>query len=252
MLQILLALFLSTLSFPVLSSAQTDNEYYATGEYYDNEYYTEDTYTESEYYDEDTYTAEEYYNDADYTTEEEYYNGEYTEDTYDYETAPTKVLEVLPTTPHKTTATNKTIYMPPYKTLDFRNLKTKKTPKLLSSDGMLKNLDKSYWLLKFYGHPDIAIYKYIELSIEDSQMNIQLLDYTDSVVENNTHQLTPIKMFKPNEGIFAYPDKNGNLYFMYLNLFLPHLLAMKMTSSFEEAELMSKKSLTELGVFVLR
>ncbi len=247
MLQILLALFLSTLSFPVLSSAQTDNEYYATGEYYDNEYYTEDTYTESEYYDEDTYTAEEYYNDADYTTEEEYYNGEYTEDTYDYETAPTKVLEVLPTT-----ATNKTIYMPPYKTLDFRNLKTKKTPKLLSSEGMLKNLDKSYWLLKFYGHPDITIYKYIELSIEDSQMNIQLLDYTDSVVENNTHQLTPIKMFKPNEGIFAYPDKNGNLYFMYLNLFLPHLLAMKMTSSFEEAELMSKKSLTELGVFVLR
>ena len=242
MLQILLVLSIYILSFPTFSFTQNDDEYY-TEEYYDNEYYTEDTYTDEEEYYDETYTAEE-----------EYYEEEYTDDTYEYETTPTKSLKVLPTPTNKTTTKNinKTIYMPPYKTFDYRNLKTKKTPKLLSSEGMLKNLDKSYWLLKFYGHPDIAIYKYIELSIENSQMNIQLLDYADEVVENNTHQLTPIKMFKPNEGIFAYPDKNGNLYFMYLNLFLPNLLAMKMASSFEEAEEMSKKSLTELGVFVLR
>ena len=261
MLQILLALSLSILSFPTLSFSQTDTEYY------DDEYYNEE-YTDDEYYNDDYYD-DEYY-DQEYT-DDEYYNEEYTDNTEAYNTAPIKKSVISPpTTTNKTITkntitnatkniiptpiknTNKNFYMPPYKTFDFKNLKTKKTPKLLSSEGMLKNLDQSYWLLKFYGHPDIAVYKYVELSIKDSQMNIQLLDYADTVVENNIHQLTPIKMFKPNEGVFAYPDKNGTLYFVYLNLFLPHLLAMKIASSFEEAEEMSKKSLTELGVFVLR
>ncbi|MDK2818992.1 MAG: hypothetical protein KFW21_06055 [Spirochaetota bacterium] len=141
----------------------------------------------------------------------------------------------------------------PSKTFDFKNLKTKKIPKLLSSDGMLKNLDQSYWLLKFYNDPAILVYKYMELFIKDSTINIKFLDYQDEVVENNIYALTPIRMFKPNEGIFAYPDKkDGDISFIYIHLLLPNLLAMKMTSSFEEAEKMSEQSLIELGVFILR
>jgi len=239
MLQVLLVLSLSILSFPILLLAQTTP---TTTENFPTLFQSSDA-NDLEY---------------DYDEEDSYYD--YEEDNYYEENntpvnikiAPTEPLELLKIAPSYNTNTNSAFYMPPYKTFDFRNLKTKKIPKLLNSEGMLKNLDKSYWLLKFYGHPDIASYKYIELSIEDSQINIQLLDYKDEVVENNTHRLTSIKMFKPNEGIFAYPDKNGDLYFIYLNLLLPHLLAMKMTSSFEEAEQMSKESLTEFGVFVLR
>ena len=246
MLQILLVLSLSILSLPILSSTQDTPTLFQSSDADDLEYDDDDnSYDEADSYDDDdNYDEDNSYSDDNYEE-----NNNTPEDNL---LPSSTLLEPLEISPSYNTNTNPTFYMPPYKTFDFKNLKTKKVPKLLSSEGMLKNLDKSYWLLKFYGHPDITSYKYIEISIEDSQMNIQLLDYKDEVVENNTHRLTPIKMFKPNEGIFAYPDKDGNLYFVYLNLLLPHLLAMKMTSSFEEAEQMSKKSLTEFGIFVLR
>ncbi len=197
---------------------------------------------------EDTTEYEEYEDTTEY---EEYEDTTDTESNYESIENIEQIDNIIVTT--NTLSPIPLYKLPPSKTFDLKNLKTKKIPKLLSSDGMLKNLDQSYWLLKFYNDPAILIYKYMELFIKDSAINIKFLDYQDEVVENNIYALTPIKMFKPNEGIFAYSDKkSGDVSFIYIHLLLPNLLAMKMTSSFEEAEKMSEQSLTELGVFILR
>ncbi len=144
------------------------------------------------------------------------------------------------------------IYMPPYKTQNYDRYKTKNIPTLVNSDGMLKNLDLTYWTLKFYSHPDIALYNYIDLSFENDILQMKIVDFSDNVVNESSYHLSPIKMFKPNEGIFAYSDTDGQLQFVYLHLLLEYLLAVKMVSSYEEAEEVSQQSITELGIFTLR
>lgn len=142
-------------------------------------------------------------------------------------------------------------YIPPYKIDNPNAYKTPKLPKLYSSDGLLKNLDKTYWFLKFHSHPDASLFSALTLGIKDSALDLKIYDYNDEVVENHSYRLMPVQMKNPNEGIFAYQDKKGQLYFVYLRLILPYLLAMEMTTSFEEAEASGEKSLDQLGVFVL-
>lgn len=151
-----------------------------------------------------------------------------------------------------TTSSNIQYYSPGYKTFNYNKLKTKNIPKLLTSDGMLKNIDYSYWSLKFYSHPDRNLYNQINLAFENNSIRIQTIDLSNKIIEDNQFHLSPVKMFKPNEGIFAYANDHGELRFIYMNLLLEHLLALKMVNSYEEAEKASSESLTKLGVFTLR
>ncbi len=144
-----------------------------------------------------------------------------------------------------------TIDHPPYKTHDYTKYKTKKVPSLAHSEGMLKNLNKSFWTLKFYSHPDIALYDHIDLYFDNNSINIEIVDFNNDIVAKSTHHLTPVKMLKPNEGIFAYSDINGQIQFVYLHLLLEYLLAVKIVDTYEKAEALSKQSLTTLGIFTL-
>ncbi|MGL5955688.1 MAG: hypothetical protein ACRC0X_03675 [Brevinema sp.] len=144
------------------------------------------------------------------------------------------------------------IYSPPYKTFNYQRFKTKNIPQLATSKGMLQNLDDSYWALKFYSHTDIALYESMALHIKDNQINIKAFGYAQELLEESAFLLSPVKMFKPNEGIFAYSDPQGQIYFVYLHLLLQHLLALKMVTSYEQAELASQQSLTELALFILQ
>ncbi len=143
-------------------------------------------------------------------------------------------------------------YAPPYKTQNMRNFKTKKLPKLISSDGMLKNIDRSYWSLKFYSYPDVALFQNVDISFKGRVINMKTFDFQENIVSDLTYLLTPVKMYKPNEGIFGYTDENGQLQFMYMHLLLEYMLAVKLVTSYEEAELVREQSLTELGIFMLR
>ncbi|MGL4676558.1 MAG: hypothetical protein ACRCWI_02685 [Brevinema sp.] len=156
------------------------------------------------------------------------------------------------TTPENNTLPNTNLYSPPYKTSNYRRFKTKKIPQLLTSEGMLQNLDNSYWSLKFHSHPDIALYENMTLHFKDNKLNLKAIGYTQELLEDLSFLLSPVKMFKPNEGIFAYSDPKGQIYFVYLHLLLQHLLAMKIVTSYEEAEQVSQQSLTELGIFTLQ
>lgn len=230
---------------------------------------TDDTYIEGAYYTIDDVDTEEYYNPYDNTSKEYATELQQTElsnleNIYDYnsnneyDSNIDNSVEIIEEIVEVVEETNNALFLEelglkfPFKTYNFSKFKSKKMPSLLGSDGMLKNLDLSYWFLKFYGHPDINNYNSIQLFFKNSILTITLTDLTDNIVEESSYYLTPIKMIQPNEGIFAYSDKEGDIYFIYLRLLLPHLLAMDMVTSFEEAEIITDKSISELGVFVLQ
>lgn len=145
-----------------------------------------------------------------------------------------------------------TIPSPPYKSYRLSDFKSKKIPQLLSSEGMLQNLDGTIWRLKFYSHLDTPLFKSIELKIKNSLLSISITNAHNQEKDKQEYYLTPIKMFKPNEGIFAYSNKKGEIFFIYMRLLLRHLLAVEMTSTYEDAERSSSKSLVDLGVFILQ
>ncbi len=144
------------------------------------------------------------------------------------------------------------IYSPPYKTFNYERFKTKTLPKLSTTDSMLSNLNGSFWSGSFWSLKYTFLYPYIDVSFKGSTMTLSTLDAAENLLSENSYVLTPIKMFKPNDGIFAFPDKDGQIRFVYMHLLLEHLLAIKLVSTFEEAEEASKQSLTDLGVFTLR
>ncbi len=162
------------------------------------------------------------------------------------------LLLLVSTSTHSQNSTRYNRQTNMYKFHNYTQYTTQKIPTLANSDGMLKNLDYSYWTLKFYSHPDMALYNYIDLSFENNAIYIKVVDFYDNIVSESAHHLTPMKMLKPNEGIFAYSDIDGQLQFVYLHLLLEYLLAVKIVDTYEEAEALSNRSLTELGIFTLR
>jgi len=132
------------------------------------------------------------------------------------------------------------------------DFESKKIPKLLTSEGMLQNLNGTIWQLKFYNVRNTVLYKKIRIYIKDSKIKISIIKMNGQEEKEQKYLLTPIKMLRSNEGIFAYSDKKDNIYFIYMRLVLQHLLAIEMTSDYQDAEKSASKSLTDLGIFILQ
>ena len=246
--------------FPVILFSQ-DYEPDTTEYIYDPEeatpeyVYEGETATEADYIYPQEDTTPEYIYDQEEVTEEEYIYGqeeapeEYNAETYyDTEYPEEEIYEY----PEPTLPEDLTTPVVPFKTYNTRHLKSKKMPRLFPEEGLLQDLSSSFWFLKFYGHASSTSLQSIELSFTNSSLTVKQIGYDDEVVGDNTYHLNPIKMIKPSEGIFAYSDKTGYVHFIYLRLLVPHLLAFDMVGSFEDAEESALKSLTDLGVFVLR
>lgn len=132
------------------------------------------------------------------------------------------------------------------------NKKSKRIPEMSYVDGLISNLDGTVWRLKFHPNADFSQYAYILLSFFGSDLVVDVAEVNRTAdTGDKRYTLVPVKMYNPDEGIFAYVTYPSQVFFIYIRLMLSHLLALHMCQTYEEAEDMKEKSITELGIFVL-
>lgn len=142
--------------------------------------------------------------------------------------------------------------------LDFSRLssfgrrKSQKMPELGYVDGLLANLEGTSWRLKFHPNTDFEQYSRIGVTFFGSDLFVKVTKKnTNQEEDSKQYTIIPVKMFSPDEGVFAYVAYSSQVFFVYIRLMLSHLLGLQMCSTYEEAKSNKDKSITEIGVFVL-
>ncbi|MGL4560940.1 MAG: hypothetical protein ACRCV0_01455 [Brevinema sp.] len=144
------------------------------------------------------------------------------------------------------------INIPAYKTYNRNKLlKSLNFPELVTSKNLLENLNNTFWQLKYFDSWDTKFYTTVQLSFSNLAMNTSVINNHLEIVDQKQYRLLPVKMITPNEGIFIHGLPDGTQIFIYIKLFLPHMLVVKIVNTFEDAERIANVSITKLPIFII-